>query len=61
MCTRLKLGELLARFFFAVEELHDAHAADVFLEEGVDARDGRADAAIGVADLVRGKSRWPRR
>ncbi len=52
MCTRLKYGELLARFFFVAEELHDAHAADVFLQEGVDARDGRADAAIGVADFV---------
>src|SRR5216684_762515 len=36
-------------FAFAVEELHDAHAGNVFLEECIDARDGRADAAIGVA------------
>ena len=48
----VEVGELLARLFFVVEELHDAHAADVFLQKGVDARDGRADAAIGVADFV---------
>jgi hypothetical protein len=48
----VEVGELLARFFLVAEELHDAHAADVFLQEGVDARDGRADAAIGVADFV---------
>src|SRR6266403_827191 len=34
----------------AVEELHDAHTGNVFLEERVDAGDGRADAAIGIAD-----------
>ena len=48
----VEVGELVAGFSLAVEKLHDAHAADVFLQEGVDARDGRADAAIGVADLV---------
>src|SRR5438046_1636475 len=33
----------------AIEELHDAHAGDIFLEERVDAGDGGADAAISVA------------
>src|SRR5437879_1868771 len=37
---------------FAVEELHDAHTGNVFLEERVDAGDGRADGAIGVAGGV---------
>jgi hypothetical protein len=34
----------------AVEELHDAHAGNVFLEIGVDAGDGGTYAAVGVAD-----------
>ncbi len=34
----------------SVEELHDAHTGNVFLKESVDAGDGRADAAIRVAD-----------
>ena len=38
-----------AGFLFAVEELHDAHAGNVFLEIGVDAGDGGTYAAIGVA------------
>jgi len=44
----------LLKFFdglvFAVEELHHAHAGNVFLKKSVDAGNGRADAAIGVAD-----------
>src|SRR5258707_5787536 len=45
----IALLKLVHSFAFAVEELHDAHAGNVFLEECIDARDGRADAAIGVA------------
>src|SRR5258708_14039524 len=45
----IALLKFVHSFAFAVEELHDAHAGYVFLEECVDARDGRADAAIGVA------------
>ena len=48
----IQFGELLARFALAVEELHHGHAADVFLQERVDARDGRADAAVGVAHVI---------
>ncbi len=32
-----------------MNNLHHAHAGNVFLEERVDARDGGADAAVGVA------------
>ena len=46
------LGEFLARALLAVEDLHDAHAADVFLQESVDARDGGANAAVGFAHEV---------
>ncbi len=38
-------------FFFAIEELHDAHAGNVFLQVGVDAGDGGANAAVGVAHV----------
>ncbi len=38
-----------AGFLFAVEELHDAHAGNVFLEIGVDAGNGGTNAAVGVA------------
>ena len=48
----VQFGKLFARFLLAVEKLHHAHAADVFLQERVDARDGRADAAVGVAHPV---------
>ena len=44
------LDEFLAGALLAVEDLHDAHAGDVFLQEGVDAGDGGADAAVGVAN-----------
>ena len=46
------LGEFVHGLALAIEKLHDAHARDVFLEEGVDACDGRADAAVGVANVV---------
>src|SRR5262249_38777664 len=45
----IALAELRAGFRFAIEELHHGHAGNVFLEEGVDAGDGRAYAAIRVA------------
>ena len=48
----IQFGELLPRFPLAVKDLHDAHAADVFLQERIDARDGRADAPVGVAHAV---------
>ena len=37
---------------FAVEELYDAHPGNVFLKEGIDARNGRADAAIGISHVL---------
>ena len=43
-------AEFGAGFLLAVEELHDAHAGDVFLQVGVDAGDSGADAAVGVAN-----------
>ncbi len=48
----IELGELVAGLALAVEELHDAHAGDVLLQEGVDAGDGGADAAVGVAHAI---------
>ena len=48
----IQFGELLLRFSLAVEDLHDAHAADVFLQERIDARDGGADPPVGVAHAV---------
>src|SRR6266446_1825183 len=42
--------KFLHGFAFTVEELHDAHAGNIFLKESVDAGNGGADAAIGVAD-----------
>src|SRR5437016_353424 len=45
----IALLEFIHGLAFAVEELHDAHAGNVFLEESVDAGDGGADAAVGVA------------
>jgi hypothetical protein len=48
----VQFGKLLLRFPLAVEDLHDTHAADVFLEERVDPRDGRPDSAVGVPHAV---------
>ena len=45
-------GELLGGLGLAIEQLHDGHAADVFLKESVDAGNGRADAAVGIAHFV---------
>ncbi len=39
-----------AGFLFAIEELHDAHAGNVFLKIGIDAGNGGTYAAVGVAD-----------
>ncbi len=49
---KVVVGALLA-----IEELHHAHAADVFLGEAVDAGDGGADAAIALADVVAEEAR----
>ena len=46
------IGALLA-----IEKLHYAHAADVFLREAVDAGDGRADPAIALAHAVSEQAR----
>ena len=43
--------EILVGALFAIEELHHAHAADMFLRKGVDARDGGTHAAIGLAHM----------
>src|SRR5438477_12746464 len=45
----IALLEFIHGLALAIEELHDAHAGDIFLEERVDAGNGCADAAIGVA------------
>src|SRR5207253_3362675 len=45
----ITLLEFIHGFALAIEELHDAHSGNIFLEERVDAGNGRADAAIGVA------------
>ena len=44
--------KVLVGALLAVEELHHGHARDVFLGEAVDARNGGADAAIALADVV---------
>ncbi len=43
-------GEVVEGTALAVEELHDAHAGDVLLGEGVDAGGGGALAAVADAD-----------
>jgi hypothetical protein len=48
----IALGEFGARFLLAIEELHDAHPGDVFLQERVDSRDGGANVAVGVAHVM---------
>ena len=45
----IAFGKFDARFSLAIEQLHYAHAGNVFLEERVDARDRGANAAVGVA------------
>ena len=44
--------KVLVGALFAVEELHHAHAGDVFLRKAVDARNGGAHAAIALAHVV---------
>ena len=45
----ISLGKLFHRLFFAIEDLDDAHPGYVFLKEGIDARNGRTDAPVGIA------------
>ena len=49
--------KVLVGALFAVEELHHAHAGDVFLGEAVDAGNGGADAAIAFAHAVAEEAR----
>ena len=49
--------EVVEGALLAVEELHDGHAGDVLLGEGVDAGDGGAQAAVAVADVFAEDSR----
>ena len=44
--------EAVVGLALAIEELQHHHAADVLRQVGVDAGDGDADAAIGIANLV---------
>ena len=44
--------KVLVGALLAIEELHHAHAADVFLREAVDARDGGAHAAVALAHVL---------
>ena len=43
------LREFHAGFALAIEYLHHSHAGNVFLQKSIDASDGGADAAVGVA------------
>src|SRR6185437_14575532 len=43
------VGEVGKGAALAVEELHDRHAGDIFLREGVDLRGGGALAAVAFA------------
>ena len=45
-------GEVVEGAALAVEELHDRHAGDVLLGEGVDAGGGGALATVAVADMA---------
>ncbi len=49
--------EVLVSALFAIEELDNGHAADVFLREAVDAGDGGADAAVALANTVAEEAR----
>ena len=44
--------EVVERAFFAVEELHDAHAGDVLLRKGVDFGGGGTLRAVAGADCL---------
>ena len=45
-------GEVVEGAALAVEELHDGHAGDVLLREGVDLRGGGSLAAVAVANVA---------
>ncbi len=45
-------GEFVVGTLLAVEQLQHHHAAHVFLQICIDARDGHANAAVGVTNLV---------
>ena len=51
MCCRLTVFKILVGALLAVEQLHHAHAADMLLRVGVDAGDGGANAAVGLAHV----------
>ncbi len=51
MFSRLTAEKSLKARLLAVEELHDGHAGDVLLREGVDLGGGGALAAVAVADV----------
>ena len=53
-------GEVVEGALLAVEELHDGHAGDVLLGEGVDLRGGGALAAVAVADVAAEDAWWRR-
>ena len=48
----IDFGEAVVGLALAIEELQHDHAADVLLQVGVDAGDGDADAAVGIAHPV---------
>ncbi len=52
MCWLLTALKVLIRALFPIEELHHAHAADMLLRVGVDAGDGGAHAAVGLAHML---------
>ncbi len=45
-------GKLPVSALLAVEKLQNRHSADMFLQIGIDAGDGHANAAVGVANFV---------
>src|SRR5262249_60628639 len=44
--------EFLEGFLFAVKQLHDTHARDVFLQEGIDSCDSCTNTTICVANVL---------
>ena len=46
------LVELRTALTLAIEQLQDGHAGDVFLQVGVDARDGEANPPVALGDAA---------
>ena len=55
----IHIGELLEGALLSVEQLQNHHAGDMFLQVGIDTRNGYANSAVGVAHLVAENLRGP--